>query len=228
MVLCSGCVSGSCVVALWPCPQVAAFEIAGNFVTVFFYWRIVKHHYIKNWFSPAWAGALLAFVVLLSDASAGNDNVWAPLAKDDIHDPKGPGITLLQEPSEGLSPLPRDKEGNMVNWVEAITKGVIAPRRLKNQQGALPGGQPPPDVLLDKQGSMPMVPFPHKTHSLWLDCSNCHPAIFAEKAGASGIRMEKILAGEQCGICHGAVAFPPTECNRCHSMKRADEAAKPR
>lgn len=188
----------------------------------------MKRHYLKNCFLLGWVAGLVALVIFLSDASAATQNLWAPLAKDDIHDPKGPGIALLQEPSEGLAPLPHGKEGNMVNWVEAVTKGVIAPRRVKNQQGDQPAAQQPPDIILDKQGSMPMVPFPHKAHSLWLDCSNCHPAIFEAKAGANNIRMEKILGGEQCGLCHGAVAFPPTDCNRCHSMKRADEMAKPR
>jgi hypothetical protein len=33
--------------------------------------------------------------------------------------------------------------------------------------------------------------------------------------------MQKILDGEQCGVCHGAVAFPLTECRRCHSVSNA-------
>ena len=32
--------------------------------------------------------------------------------------------------------------------------------------------------------------------------------------------MLLILAGEKCGLCHGAVAFPLTECLRCHSVQR--------
>ena len=41
---------------------------------------------------------------------------------------------------------------------------------------------------------------------------------FVEKAGANKLNMQAILNGEQCGLCHGAVAFPLTECNRCHSV----------
>jgi hypothetical protein len=26
--------------------------------------------------------------------------------------------------------------------------------------------------------------------------------------------------GEQCGVCHGAVAFPLTVCGRCHNTPR--------
>jgi hypothetical protein len=29
-----------------------------------------------------------------------------------------------------------------------------------------------------------------------------------------------ILSGEKCGLCHGAVSFPLTECKRCHSVDR--------
>lgn len=179
---------------------------------------IVKRYYINNWFSVRWAVGLAAFVVLLVDASGATASKWTPLAKDDLHDPKGPAITLLQEPGEGLSALPPDKVGNLVNWVQAITQGVISPRRVKSQLGdPLPMLQT--EILMDKQGSMDMVLFPHKVHTIWLECSNCHPAIFEAKVGANNIRMEKILNGEQCGLCHGAVAFPPTNCSRCHSVK---------
>jgi hypothetical protein len=33
-----------------------------------------------------------------------------------------------------------------------------------------------------------------------------------------------VLSGEKCGLCHGAVAFPLTECNRCHSVQRDSPA----
>jgi c(7)-type cytochrome triheme protein len=65
---------------------------------------------------------------------------------------------------------------------------------------------------------MPAVKFPHRQHTLWLDCSNCHNGLFKDKIGANKFSMVAILNGEQCGLCHGAVAFPLTECNRCHSV----------
>lgn len=178
---------------------------------------IVKRYYINNWFSARWAVGLAALMMLSIDASGATASRWIPLAKDDLHDPKGPAITLLQEPSEGLGALPPDKVGNMVDWVQAITKGSINPRRVKNQLGdALPMLQT--EIMMNKFGSMPKVLFPHKVHTMWLECSNCHPAIFEAKVGANNIMMEKILNGEQCGLCHGSVAFPPTNCSRCHSV----------
>jgi len=73
------------------------------------------------------------------------------------------------------------------------------------------------DVHLDPGIPGFEVVFPHAAHTYWLRCDNCHPAIFAMRAGADPISMEKIFEGEYCGKCHGKVAFPPqTGCQRCH------------
>jgi c(7)-type cytochrome triheme protein len=45
--------------------------------------------------------------------------------------------------------------------------------------------------------------------------------LFKSKAGATKqLNMFQILQGEYCGVCHGAVSFPLTECKRCHSVER--------
>lgn len=150
------------------------------------------------------------------ESSALAQGSWDTLRKDGIHDPRGPAIKLLQEPGEALSQLPPDSAGNMVRWTEAIDKGIIKPRA-----SLKPGVEPQildTDILLNQQGGMPMVLFPHKRHTQWLDCSNCHPALFNTTAGSTKISMFQILHGEQCGVCHGAVSFPLTECFRCHSV----------
>ena len=154
---------------------------------------------------------------------------WKKLAEDGLHDPANPGIVYLQEPGEALSKLPVDAVGNQVLWVRALQQGLISPRtnvipetkiRVLDQ-----------DVIMPRTGEMPMVRFPHKQHTEWLDCSNCHDSIFKTKAGATPVDMMAILSGEYCGQCHGAVAFPLTECNRCHSVWRPgtgpNKAAKP-
>ena len=71
-----------------------------------------------------------------------------------------------------------------------------------------------------KKSPMPDVVYPHKQHTEWLDCSNCHPDVFIPKKGADQISMAAILLGQKCGVCHGKVAFPVTECKRCHSSKK--------
>ena len=40
------------------------------------------------------------------------------------------------------------------------------------------------------------------------------------QAGVNPVNMFAVLQGEYCGRCHGAVAFPLTECLRCHSVAR--------
>lgn len=162
---------------------------------------------------------------------------WLPLKQDNLHDPLNPGINLLQEPGTALVTLPANKirmnvgsygtpglrvnvDGNKVDWVQALEDQIISPRRSKSPGTGVEREElvMDMDIYLDMNGSMPMVRFPHLAHTIWLACSNCHPAIFIPQAGANSLSMEAILSGEQCGICHRAVSFPPTDCARCHSV----------
>ncbi len=163
---------------------------------------------------------LPALILLLVCAAAWAQTArqWLPLAKDGIHDPRGPALRLLQEPAEALSRLPADSAGNQVHWVQALERGVINPRT-----NILPETQVMVidlDILLNMRGGTPIVRFPHRAHTMWLDCTNCHQQLFQSKAGANKLSMTAMLNGEQCGVCHGAVAFPLTECNRCHNTPR--------
>ena len=168
----------------------------------------------KRWPWRAATACSVAFVVV--GVPAAGPALWLALDKDGIHDPRGPGLAQLQQPAEALAPLPRDSAGNMVRWVQALDSGAINPRtNLLPETKVRVLDQ---DLIIAKFGSMPAVKFPHRQHTLWLDCSNCHEALFKSKAGANKFSMTAILNGEQCGLCHGAVAFPLTECNRCHSV----------
>ncbi len=158
---------------------------------------------------------------------------WLPLNKDKVHDPMSPALRLLQQPGEALSKLPADTAGNQVRWVEALESGAIDPRT--NVFPETKVNVLDLDNWLNTSGSMPVVKFPHRQHTLWLDCANCHEHLFKSKAGANKLSMLQILNGEQCGVCHGAVSFPLTECSRCHNTTfeeyrreylRAQEAKK--
>lgn len=154
----------------------------------------------------------------LLEATAGE---WAPLARDGIHDPKSRAVKVLQQPEEALSRLTPDNAGNQVRWVQALDKTEIRPREklfAKTEVRKLDR-----DIILDVKGGMPAVRFPHRQHTEWLDCVNCHDGVFKMQTGATKITMFNILQGEQCGICHGAVAFPLTECMRCHSIAKGDK-----
>lgn len=158
--------------------------------------------------------ALLILLVGLPIARA----QWSALAGDGIHDPQSPAIGVLQEPGEALAGLPPDTTGNRVRWVKALEQGLIDPRINLDEGGELPLRTT--DVILQRTGEMPMVRFPHKVHTAWLDCTSCHDALFEREAGKTKITMGMILRGEKCGVCHGAVSFPLTECSRCHSVPR--------
>ncbi|MCM2326789.1 MAG: hypothetical protein NDI88_02765 [Lysobacter sp.] len=174
------------------------------------------------------ARALLAIAITLAAALASaqpDARRWLPLAKDGLHDPRSPATGQLQEPRQALSVLAPDTAGNQVRWVEALERGQIAPRSSIN-----PGTEVrlrEDDILLNLNGGTPIVRFPHRAHTLWLDCSNCHEEVFVSKTGANKLDMRKMLLGQQCGLCHGAVAFPLTECGRCHSVPRARTGGGP-
>lgn len=142
---------------------------------------------------------------------------WDKLKDDGLHDPENNAIQLLQEPADSLSVLPPDTAGNQVNWVNALRDGYIKPRNHLNEQGDVKILDS--SVLMKNTGEMPYVLFPHRAHTEWLDCGSCHDHLFLSRAGATKITMLSILQGQFCGRCHGAVSFPLTECDRCHSVK---------
>lgn len=142
--------------------------------------------------------------------------------QDRYYDSSLPDLPRLQKANEALAGFPVDRAG-FVDWVAALGEKLIAPR-------AGVGPVPDPavhdlDVVMRNTKEMPWVRFPHLAHSQWLDCASCHPAPFAEKAGAATITMERIFRGEACGMCHGKVAFPAwNQCERCHSVAGAGKA----
>ncbi|MDH3319143.1 MAG: hypothetical protein OEO84_05565 [Betaproteobacteria bacterium] len=170
-------------------------------------------------------GAGVMLLVLAAGAPAQDNRSWKPLAADNVHDPASPAVTQLQAPGEALSKLPPASGGNLVRWGAALQQGLIAPRSGADAKSGSDAMVLELDVLLDPNGSLPPVRFAHADHTRWLDCSNCHPQLFEMQKGASGISMLRILEGEQCGTCHGAVAFPLTECKRCHNQPWGAAAA---
>jgi c(7)-type cytochrome triheme protein len=162
--------------------------------------------------------ALALALVLTSALALATGARWLAIAADGVHDPHSPAIGMLQEPREALGALPFDTAGNQVAWMRALDQGHIQPRTNIQPETVLKLRHT--EVLLKNTGEMPMVRFPHRQHTAWLDCSNCHDHLFAAAAGATRINMMLILQGEKCGLCHGAVAFPLTECQRCHSVAR--------
>jgi len=167
----------------------------------------------------------LKWAVAQSDPNAFN-RLLAPRTErnaspetDGIHDPAGFGTPLLQSPGEAFAPLPKSTAGNYVDWSRALADGALNPRYNINDPTRAPIVFDL-NIVREVKGSMPDVVYPHKQHTEWLDCANCHPAIFIPLKGANQISMAAILLGEKCGVCHGKVAFPVSECRRCHSQDK--------
>lgn len=138
---------------------------------------------------------------------------------DGIHDPDNDGTWKLQPPAVGMADFVKSNFGNRVDWVQTLEKGIISPRWDRTDPDA-EGIVMDMNILRVPRGSMPNVIFPHKQHTEWLDCSNCHPAIFIPQRGANQISMPLILLGQKCGVCHGKVPFPISECRKCHSQPK--------
>lgn len=152
-------------------------------------------------------------------------DLGVPPAEDGIHDPENEGTYKLQPPIEGLAGLTKASGGNRVDWVKSINEEIIQPRWSKDGSDEEIDIMDL-DILMIVRGSMPDVLYPHNKHSQWLSCDNCHEEIFMAEVGANQISMAGILLGNQCGICHGTVAFPVTQCKKCHSVKKGQHKAK--
>lgn len=81
------------------------------------------------------------------------------------------------------------------------------------------------DVVLnryaEKEGMRPVV-FPHWFHRERFRCKVCHHELgFKMRAGSNDVKMNDILDGKFCGMCHNNdVAWGPENCDLCHSGKQ--------
>lgn len=148
-----------------------------------------------------------------------NKNAAPP--EDGIHDTANDGTHALQPPKIAYEGWPDTAFGNYVDWVKVLNDGLINPRYDRVDPNVEPLVMDL-DIVREVKASMPDVVFPHKPHTQWLHCSNCHPKIFIPQKGANQINMSQILLGQKCGVCHGKVSFPITtaSCKKCHSKAK--------
>lgn len=170
--------------------------------------------------APASGAEVNAFNRLLKPLGRVN----RPAVESGIHDPSNDMTLQLQPPSVAFNGLPRSMAGNHIDWVKSLDSKGINPRWDRNDPTAAAVVMDL-NIVREVKGSMPDVVYPHKQHTEWLDCSNCHPAIFLPQKGANQISMASILLGQKCGVCHGKVAFPVSECRLCHSRKKTTATA---
>jgi len=114
--------------------------------------------------------------------------------------------------------LPRTRFGNGINWIKAektdqmTVKDSLTGNSVKNKNRM----KLTDSVIKPDEPEMPQIVFSHDKHALWNGCTLCHPEPFKEANGSPKFTMEEVIDGKFCGICHGKVAFPILDCQRCH------------
>lgn len=140
------------------------------------------------------------------------------IARNPIHDETNPEFHRLQRLDDAMLGVRRDAAG-FPDWMMALRSGAISPRAGLNPDERMSTFDL--NVVMTNTREMPNVLFPHLSHTLWLDCANCHPYPFVPKAGANQITMSEIFRGKYCGMCHDRVAFITFfSCDRCHSVSQ--------
>lgn len=131
--------------------------------------------------------------------------------------PKDPAIAALPPPL-AYQYLPKTHMGE-IDWMGGVREGLLKPFDSTDPEAkpSLPLLNMDMPLPVKKGFGIPEVLFPHSSHTMWLDCRNCHPTIFAPRRGGNPITMHRIIEGEYCGRCHGVVAFRLYDCFRCHS-----------
>lgn len=81
------------------------------------------------------------------------------------------------------------------------------------------------DVVINRRSEaadMRPVVFSHWFHRIRFHCKVCHDELgFEMRAGANDVRMNDIIEGRFCGMCHnGSVAWGAERCDLCHSGKK--------
>lgn len=201
--------------------------------------RILAAFLALGWLSPGAAEPIgpLAFLraapkvapveeTVRPERSASDSAARQSLGASDFYDPANPDLKHLQNYEAAMARLPLDSNG-FPDWMRALRESSIQPR-----SGLRPDASMNVlhlDVIMKNTKEMPFVRFPHYEHTLWLDCSNCHPVPFEPKAGSTTITMTDIFRGKFCGMCHDRVAFITFfSCQRCHSVPQPGGIALPK
>ncbi|MDO8426618.1 MAG: cytochrome c3 family protein [Deltaproteobacteria bacterium] len=124
---------------------------------------------------------------------------------------------------------PKDRYG-LIDWARIVRENLVKPKfSLAPDDDEMPPLKM--DVLIAAKGDFVNdVVYPHEMHTYWLKCEICHATvggpIFIPVKGGNDMSMVGIVQGQWCGRCHGKVAFPLTDCNRCHTSPKKASSAK--
>ncbi len=122
--------------------------------------------------------------------------------------------------------LPTTQFGNRIDWAAALADGSITPaKKLAGKTLRSPEALQK-DLNLGTTAPRSKVSFSHEKHLVEMDCNTCHPEVFnVKKKGTTLFSMELNLYGQFCGVCHMRVAFPMTDCRRCHPDMSSNSSA---
>ena len=117
--------------------------------------------------------------------------------------------------------FPEALYGNGIDWMQALEEKWITPAHHLSipQPSNMSEGK---ELELESNWTgTPSAVFSHARHSKWHDCNDCHPGIFTiKKKATEHFEMIRNIQGDFCGVCHRTVAFPLTDCKRCHPRFR--------
>ena len=122
------------------------------------------------------------------------------------------------EKVDGLSWMPETAYGNRVDWSAGLEDGDIKPVYcLKVKTCASFDIAGPEEIEMPiVNESVPPVLFPHKKHTFWLDCLNCHPGNLVSGGGSMMFPEQGRYRRQFCKGCHSKISFPMDNCTRCH------------
>ena len=120
--------------------------------------------------------------------------------------------------------LPLDKDGR-INWVKMVEDELISPQWELKKSGDDEELDETIILFESKSDKFDDVLFKHEVHTYWLSCPICHETkggvIFEQGAGENKVLMKEMKTQKKwCGRCHSTVAFPLSDCNRCHNLKK--------
>jgi len=134
---------------------------------------------------------------------------------------QGKTVTLAEDFSTFAASFPKQRFGNGIDWLEGESMDLL--KLVDRLDGVTSKSKlfknPIDSTIAPQVKGMPDILFSHEKHGVWNGCELCHPEVFpsVEKGKAAVYSMNEIFEGKYCGACHGKVAFPMIECQRCHS-----------
>lgn len=114
--------------------------------------------------------------------------------------------------------LPRDAKGT-VDWMRALDE-----KTLTLKPGLVPEAEAAQtydsDIeFFNTESPEKKATFRHATHTQWLSCKNCHPALFKKRSENLQFTHDDMDAGKYCGACHKKVVVLQGGCKGCHAKK---------